>query len=175
MKLIFKGLRRLDNVLGTIARWLTALCLLVQVTIVFLGVFFRYFLNNPLTWVDELACFLLVFTTFIGGYVALRELKLARISFIVDKFPRLIRKILLLIANLSILALVAAISYYGIQLLGNSAILNQRSPSIQLPMVIFYAFIPASGIMMFVNMLVQTYDFLLNNNIRIDDGGGIQG
>lgn len=172
MKTVFTALFRFDNALGKIARWLTAIALLVQVTIVFFGVVFRYFLNNPLTWVDELSCFLLVFITFIGGYVALRELKLARLSFLVEMFPQTAKKILICIANLAILTLVAAISWYGIKLLGTPAILNQASPSMQLPMIIFYAFIPVSGIMMFVNMLLQTYDLLVNNNFKLEDEGG---
>lgn len=45
------------------------LIILLQ-TAVFLGVVFRYGLNKPLVWVDELASIIMVYITFIGSAVA---------------------------------------------------------------------------------------------------------
>ena len=39
-----------------------------------------YFLNAPLSWVDEMAALLLVLIAFMGCYVALSDGKLARIE-----------------------------------------------------------------------------------------------
>jgi TRAP-type C4-dicarboxylate transport system permease small subunit len=66
--------------LGTIDRFLarlewgvTALCLLVIVLCTGLGVFFRYALNNPLIWANDLGIVSLVWLTFMGGSALYKE------------------------------------------------------------------------------------------------------
>ncbi len=172
MSSVMSVIRKIDDLLGHAAKMVTAIVLFVQLIIMCMGVIFRYALNSPLTWVDELACYLLVFTTFIGGYVALREGELAKIGFIVEKFSPQGRKILNLLANLTMLALAVGISYYGIKLGGMPTILKQRTPSMQIPMIVFYSFIPISGVLMLVNMLVKIYDGICENDGSAENEGG---
>ena len=165
-----KGLfliRRLDNLLSSIIKVITACVLCIQVAIIFLGVIFRYFLNSPLTWVDELTCYLLVFTTFMGGYVALKENKLARIGFLLDKMPGWLKKALIILADAAVLIFVAAIAWYGIKLGGMPTILNQRTPSMGIPMICFYFFIPLSGTLMSIHMVVRTVDAFFGKGLDV--------
>lgn len=161
--------RKIDARLGTIVKWATAIVLFVQVLVIFLGVFFRYFLRSPLTWVDELSCYLLVFTTFMGGYVAFKEAKLARITIIVDRCPPLLKKALVILADLAILAFLIAVAYYGSKLAGMPTIQRQKTPAMQIPMIYFFAFIPISGVLMAINSIVRTYDAF--RGVGIDEHG----
>lgn len=158
MVYVITVLRKIDKVLAKIAKILTAVVLGTQMLIITLGVIFRYFLNSPLTWIDELSCYLLIFTTFIGGYVALRDSQLARVDFFVEKFSPRVRKSLKLFAYLTILVFSVAIVYYGVKLAGTPIILKQFTPSMRLPMIVFFSFIPFSGVLMLLDSLIKFYD-----------------
>jgi TRAP-type C4-dicarboxylate transport system permease small subunit len=57
------------------------LCVLVQVV-------FRYALNSPLTWSEELARYLFIWCAFLGWIVASRRNTHLAMTFVVDRFPR---------------------------------------------------------------------------------------
>ena len=68
--------RRLDHTVGllcTVAMALAALALLVAFVIVVYGVAWRYALDRPLTWPDELVGYLLVVLVMLGGADVLRR------------------------------------------------------------------------------------------------------
>ena len=65
--------RRLDRSLGTVIEWLSALLVLVEVLLLSLGVFSRYVLHAPITWVDELASILFLWLVMLGATIALRR------------------------------------------------------------------------------------------------------
>lgn len=56
------------------------LCVLLQV-------FFRYVLNDPLTWSEELARYLFIWCAFLGWIVASRRRSHLAMTFVVDKLP----------------------------------------------------------------------------------------
>ncbi|MFZ5754171.1 MAG: TRAP transporter small permease [Bacillota bacterium] len=152
------ALRSLDNYLGRIAEVLTAASICIQMLIMFAGVIFRYFLKSPLTWSDELSCYLLVLVTFFGGYVALRNEALAKIELFLIQIPAKPRKFLVFIANVLILILLLAIIYYGTTLVFSPVIIKQRTPALDLPMYWFYSIIPAAAVMMIVRLIVVMHD-----------------
>lgn len=55
--------------------------------VVFLQVFYRYALRNPLSWPEEVARILIVWLAFIGGYLAMRRNKQVGFDLFVKKFP----------------------------------------------------------------------------------------
>jgi TRAP-type C4-dicarboxylate transport system permease small subunit len=151
-------LKKLDESLSRLARVITAFSIFIQMVVMFLGVIFRYFLKNPLTWSDELSTYLLVFVTFFGSYVALKDKALANIELAVNKLPRPARRIVVLIANLTTTFLLGAVVCFGIMLCLSPAVLNTNSPSMNLPTVIFYAVLPIAAFMMVVHMICAAYD-----------------
>lgn len=159
-------LRRIDGFSSRASRVITAVAIAIQTIIMFLGVIFRYFLNSPLTWSDETATFLLVFITFFGCYVALKDRILARIEIIVERLPAIHRKIVVLASNLMVLTLLVAVIYFGAVLGMSPVIMLQKTPALELPFVWFYAVIPVTALFMFVHILVQTYDGLLREDRR---------
>lgn len=158
MKQVINVIKGADNVLGRIAEVLTAASICVQMVVMFAGVCFRYFFKSPLTWSDELSCYLLVLVTFFGGYVALRNDALAKIEIVLSRFPAKTRKSLVFVANLLIVVLLVAIIYYGTMLVLSPVILKQRTPAMQLPMYWFYSIIPVASAMMIVRLFVMIYD-----------------
>ncbi|MGI6034464.1 MAG: TRAP transporter small permease [Limnochordia bacterium] len=61
-----------SDILTTILEHFCVGMIILLQTVVFLGVVFRYGLNKPLVWVDELASIIMVYITFIGSAVAVK-------------------------------------------------------------------------------------------------------
>ena len=86
MQTILHGLDRLNGAIVKFMKYVVSICIAAQILIIFSGVIWRYFLNNPLSWVDEIAALLLVVIAFVGCYVALAGGKLARIELFIGHF-----------------------------------------------------------------------------------------
>lgn len=77
--------KRVDNAIDS----LLGLLVIAMVLVVGLQVFYRYVLNSPLPWPEEVARIMIVWLTFVGGYIALRENKHVGFEILFDKLsPR---------------------------------------------------------------------------------------
>ncbi len=63
-----------------------------MVAIVLCAVFFRYVLNNSLSWSDELVRYLFVWFSLVGSALVLREREHIRVEYFVEKFPTRLRR-----------------------------------------------------------------------------------
>ena len=155
----------------TQAALLTAIALFIQMLIVFIGVLARYCFNNPQPWIDEISTYLLVVITYLGGYVALRSNKMASITFICELFPPVIRKILAIVSDLMIMVLMLAIAYYGFQLCASPIVLNQKTPTLQIPVIVFYCLVPISGFLMELSMINRLIGHILGRETSVSEEG----
>ncbi|GGF27637.1 ABC transporter permease [Aliidongia dinghuensis] len=64
---------RFDLWLARLTEWPAAALVVVEVVVLFAGVFSRYVVNRPLTWSDELASILFLWLAMLGAVVALRR------------------------------------------------------------------------------------------------------
>lgn len=64
-----------------------AVLLVAMTLVVFLQVFFRYVVNAPLSWPEEAARILIVWLSFVGAYMAMRENKHLGFGLLVEKLP----------------------------------------------------------------------------------------
>ena len=83
----------LDKMGGVIGKATCALCaglLVIMLSAVLVGVFFRYVLENPLMWTDEIARFSLVWVSYLAINVAWRRREHVSVKFLTQKLsPRL--------------------------------------------------------------------------------------
>lgn len=108
-----------------------------------LNVFFRYVLHLGLVWADEVPGFLLVWIAFLGAYLAYRRDGHIAFDMLLDKLPRLPRRI----AHSLIDALVAALfimlgvlSWRMISVVGGREI-----ETLEIPQGVFMAILPVSS------------------------------
>jgi tripartite ATP-independent transporter DctM subunit len=66
-------LRRIDRVIDMVAETVAAAFVVIEVIILLAGVIWRYALDNPLVWVDELAEMLFLWLVSLGAVIALRR------------------------------------------------------------------------------------------------------
>lgn len=100
-------------------------------------VFFRYVLNSPLGWSEELARFCFVWMIFIGSaYLAGRNAHIA-VSFIVDRCPPAVARWIIRSAAAVFLAAAAVVAVGSMSFVRETA--GLLSPGVGLPMGLIYA------------------------------------
>lgn len=164
-------LGKLSTTLDKIARIFTQLSVFVMVVVVLLAVFMRYIMRNPLIWGDELSRYCLVYMTFVGASVALKDRAIAAMELIVEKLPAKIGKIVSILVCIIMIALLSFLFYYSMQLLFENSVKNQISPGLQMPMSWAYFSMPLGlGL-----MIIQAVFLLIEETIELKSiNGGIR-
>lgn len=164
-------LNKAGLVLDRISRVFSQLSVFVMVVVVLLNVFMRYFVKDPLVWGDELAKYSLVYMTFIGASVALRDRGIAAMELVVEKFPMNGRKTISIIVCILEIILLAFLFYNSVQLLLQDSVKNQISPGLLIPMTWVYFSMPLGiGLMVIQATLLLIEEIIGFKNIK----GGIE-
>jgi TRAP-type C4-dicarboxylate transport system permease small subunit len=139
-----KLIRKLSDFIYSIEKILAFLLALTLLLAMVGGFFFRYVLKSPLFWSDELAIFCLIWITFIGASMVLKEKTSPTITFLIDSVPKRFKKYFLIVSNIVLLAFVGYVLYLAINWISTPNILVQRSTSMDMPKIYFYLSIPIS-------------------------------
>ncbi|MDI3480404.1 MAG: TRAP-type transport system small permease protein [Tepidanaerobacteraceae bacterium] len=139
--------------------YLLVLLIGAMTVVTFAQVFFRFVLNSPLAWSEELARYLFVWITFIGASVALHRWGHFQVDIVVNLFPDNIKKIIESAIYVLIMLFASIIVYYGFVLTQYTSV--QLSPALQLNMAVPYFALPLSGLLIFFHTLER---FLFNDN-----------
>jgi TRAP-type C4-dicarboxylate transport system permease small subunit len=99
-----------------------------SVIVSIIGVFFRYVLGSSLSWVEELAGFLLLVVITIGIGVAVRRGSHLRVDILVQLIPRT-KKSLDLIGNIFALGVMTVLFIYAIAFVSDLLVRDQRTTS----------------------------------------------
>ena len=140
----------------------------VMSVVILVQVFLRYVVKSSLPWSEELARYLMVWIGLMGASLALQEGRHIEVTLLIDRVPRLARKVLTGIALLAVLGFLWLILQQGLVLAGN--IWTQRSPAMNLPMVVPYAAIPVGAAFMMIQVLLALYRLITEPRHRPDSG-----
>ncbi len=165
MQKMIHCLDKFNGAVVRIVKYIVAACIAAQIIIIFCGVIWRYFLNAPLSWVDELAALLLVLITFLGCYVALAKGKLARIELLIGSFKGKTKKAMYVASEGISLVMLFFIIKYGAELFVLPTSLKQKTPGLYIPLWIFYGLIPV----MFSLCAVSTVTKILHHLFDKED------
>ncbi|MDJ0331425.1 TRAP transporter small permease [Planococcus sp. S3-L1] len=129
------------------------LIMALLVTVVFLQVIFRFILNSPLAWTEELARYSLIWLTFLGASYAMSSKAHIGMEFFVKLFAVTVRKVFYTIATFASLLffLLMVVEGYDLAMQG----MSQTSPVLRIPMGMIYMIIPVSGVILIINMTSQ--------------------
>jgi len=132
---------------------------MVMTVIVIVQVFCRYVLGFSIFWSEELARYLLVWITFLGGSVAFKRAELASINLIVDRLPARLSSVVSIISQVIVLIFLLVATQYGFKQAFAPSVLTQVSPAMRLPMKYAYLAVPVG----FGIMILHCLDKLLND------------
>jgi tripartite ATP-independent transporter DctM subunit len=99
-----------DRCLGAAVEWLAGALVLVEVVLLSAGVFSRYVLHSPITWLDEAASILFLWLVMLGATIAMRRGAHMRMMSLVARASDPVK------ARLDLLALVACFSMAAVLL-----------------------------------------------------------
>ena len=151
-----KILNFLDKVLSFFEEWTLFISVLVALIALFFNVVLRYGFNYTLAWSDELVREVIIYTTFIGCSVAVKNRSLIRIDASVQLFPKL--KIpLTFFSNFVVMIFAIIMIYYGWLMAALQVQTQQKTIIMQIPLVYLYAILPLMGSLMLVRVIHVFY------------------
>ena len=144
----------LDAIIEAVAAALMAgMCL-----VVFLGVFYRYALLDPLTWTEEIARLCLIWTTFLGTYLAYRR----NIHISIDLIRRYVSLRTMRILHFASLILVGSfmtmLGFQGVEY--SRAFLNSFTLVLGLSLGIIYFALPICAALMVLTIVIDLINFV---------------
>lgn len=117
-----------------------------MIVVMALGVFFRYVLNNSLSWNIELARYIFTWATFLGAVIALRDGVHIRIDLLIDRVPPKIRTILDIFNHVLVLIFSLTIVWLGIEFVQRTS--GKISPALSLPTnYVYHAALPVTFVL----------------------------
>ena len=160
MNLLDEISRRLNQAMKFLAGFLIA----AMTILVFLQVIFRYLVDAPLDWSEEMASFAFVWMALLGASVGLKNDEHPRLDIIYQIFPDWIKMFCNLIINLAILFMLVVLFIFGMQL--TIAMQLQRTAALGYSISYVYAVLPISAIVMFFHVLVKSVLLISNSKIE---------
>jgi len=142
----------LDHAIG----WILAANLGFMTSLVFVSVLFRYVLNRPLAWTEELASLLFAWLTFVGAYVGFRTRSHIRIDTLTILLPPSVRRTIRACVDLCVLALLAIFVWQGFTLTVTTWSLE--FPAMEISRGYLYASLPIGACLMVLGILLTRRD-----------------
>jgi len=113
------GAARLDRAIGVLLETGTAVLVVAEIVILFVGILARYVFHRPLVWSDELASILFLWLAVLGSALAFRRAENLRMTTLVNKLaPAAQRQFaaIALAASLAFLAMILPASIEHVEL-----------------------------------------------------------
>jgi len=153
------------NIFNTMLKYILFLLMIALIVSVFSQVLFRFVLNQPLAWTEELARYILVWLTFLGAAYAMSLKAHIGVEFFVNKLPANLHKISLVLSTLMSIAFFIILITQGYSMTTRS--MSQLSPVLKIPMGVVYAVIPFSGIILVINLISETIKSLFDRGMDV--------
>ena len=143
------GLAKLNRILSVVLQWAAIVIMSLLVLDVVWGVVTRYALGEQAKWTEEMARFLLIWVSLLGGAIAYRNREHLGIDFVVTKLePGVLGGTRLFTEVLSCLIVFIVMIVGGIQLVWDALYLEQTTPALEWKMGYIYLVVPVVGVMM---------------------------
>ena len=163
--MIGKTLGFLDKILSFFEDWTLFLSVMVALFALFLNVILRYGFNYSLAWSEEVVREVIMYTTFVGCSVAVKNRSMIKIDALYQLVP-VVRFSLSIFSNLVILIFSIMMIYYGVEMAKLQVATNQKTVILQIPIVYLYAFLPLTGVLMFFRTLHVMYDDVVRKRAK---------
>lgn len=138
-------------VMDRCVNWFLALLMVAMVVIISAQVWYRFILNNPLSWSEEAGRYLFVWISFMGAAAGVRYQVHLGIDLLQKFLAERPYRIVVVLVNLIIQIFLLVIIYWGFKILG--IIKFQESASMHISMLYPYLAVPVGSIFMLINSL----------------------
>ena len=157
-------------------KWAIVAILATMACIVFANVSLRYLTNFSITWAEEVARYLMIWMTFLGAGLALRQGSHAAIGNLQEllgpKFGRLLRVVVVLL----LLVFCALMAWTGYEYMTRMS--RQVTPATRVSFGYIYAAMPVGFLLFIVHLLLVARRYLGSgafDEAQADDAGAAAG
>lgn len=134
------------------------------------GVFTRYAMGQQANWTEELARFLLVWVSLLGGAVAFGTKGHLGVDYFVGKFHPDARKAVAVLGHLVVLFFAGAIFLYGgFQVVRDALAMEQMTPALGWKMGYVYLALPIAGVFMVLYSIENLVETLATPAAELDE------
>ncbi|WP_324754237.1 TRAP transporter small permease [Roseovarius sp. Pro17] len=134
------------RVLDIILEIAVAALIVAATAVGFTEVIFRYLLGSSIGWSFEFLQIILVYITFVGGFLASRKRGHLRVTVLVEKMPRTLRMICFLLAQIGIAITTVVMTIWGWDYAFRFP--DTTTDMIRIPVVYLYIIVPLCGFAM---------------------------
>lgn len=152
------------SVIERVCEFVVIIGLVMVILLIAVQVIGRYVLANPVSWSEELARYVFIWTTIFGASLALRRFQLIGATFFVEKIPVRYQKWCRAMGLLLITGFIFIFIRYGIVLLNVAKKGNTISPALTIPMYYVYYIFPVGGVVMFIFSIASLVEVLQGKN-----------
>lgn len=138
-------------------QWVIILMMGTMASLVFVNVVSRYVFNASIIWVEELTQYQMIWITYLGAGLALREGRHVAVDVFQDMLPESLRRYVRYFVGLAILAFLAALVVLGLQIVAFTW--NQETPVMNIPTGVPYLGVPIGALVMALHLVLVLRDF----------------
>lgn len=153
-----KTLQLVYRIVDNLTHILIFVLLAVMVANTAVSVFYRYVLNNAISWSEEASRYLMIWLGFFGMSLATRDRAHVGITFVVNALPAPLRRFFLYLVDLIVLAFLVLLLILSIREIHASQ--GQTTAALLLPMAIPYAAVTTGASLMLLQALRRTIDLV---------------
>ncbi len=150
-------MNKVSDVLNRVCELALMLFLSAMTVAVFLEILFRYVFQFPLFWTEEFARYCLVWSSLLGASIALKRGEHIAVTLFLDRFAPPSRHVMMVVAEISVAAILAVILWGGISLVMVTS--RQLSPALRISMALPYSALPIASAVMLVHVLDHLVSF----------------
>lgn len=129
---------------------------------VFIQIIFRYLLHQPIYWSEEFPRFILIWLTFLGSAIAMKNRSHLSISLLTNRLSVKKRISVQFFANLLSLLFISILVWGGIII--TILTMPNRTAALQMPTGLVYLAVPVGGIIMIIYLLKNTIELFKENS-----------
>ncbi len=156
------GLLKFKKWMTTALNWGLIIAVFLLVIDVVWGVFTRYVMGEQAKWTEELARFLLIWVSLLGGAVAFGTKGHLGVDYFVGKFDPSARKLMAIIVHLIVLFFAGSIFVYGgWRVVSDTLAMGQTTSALPLKMGYIYLALPIAGVFMVIYTIENLVESLV--------------
>ncbi len=126
-----------------------------MVVAVFLQVIFRYVINNPLNWSEELSRYVFIWACMLGASIGIKKKAHYGLDAVVKLTSAKNQKTVAIFLYTLISIFLIVLIYFGVNL--NKEIYLQTAPGLEISMSIPYSAIPTGALLMLLHILLMPF------------------
>lgn len=151
-------LASLERAFVTANQWIVIVLMATMAVLVFANVVSRYVLNVSIIWVEELTQYQMIWITYLGAGLALREGRHVAVEVLQDVLPTAARRYVRWFVAFAMLAFLVTLAVLGLRIAAFTW--NQETPVMNVPTGVPYLGVPIGAAVMALHLVLFMRDYV---------------